>query len=232
MDVYVDGSDFEYCKMDTYSAYIANTGSCLDEVIKPDMRNKYKRGLKGFCTDDQIDADANFHWFPCTCCPKHTKYDKRTPGLFKLEYQGDELIGLCSKTYIVRKSKMLKPSLARLASYNLLRKSFRLKRKRCHYRQKPVHEYKFSSKGISKRLVKAPMTSFRRVLKTHKVQGARNRRFRVRHNHIYTYTQERRGFSYFYCKRKVMDDGIHTEPLDSTLFEKKPRHTDLKSVTW
>ena len=100
MDVYVDRSDFEYCKMDTYSAYIANTGSCLDEVIKPDMRNKYKRGLKGFCTDDQIDADANFHWFPCTCCPKHTKYDKRTPGLFKLEYQGDALIGLCSKTYM------------------------------------------------------------------------------------------------------------------------------------
>ena len=121
---------------------------------------------------------------------------------------------------------MLKPSLARLASYNLLRKSFRLKRKRCHYRQKPVHEYKFSSKGISKRSVKAPMTSFRRVLKMHKAQSARNRGFRVRHNHIYTYTQERRGFSYFYCKRKVMDDGIHTEPLDITLCPVPPKDID------
>ena len=121
---------------------------------------------------------------------------------------------------------MLKPSLARLASYNLLRKSFRLKRKRCHYRPKPVHEYKFSSKGISKRSVKAPMTSFRQVLKMHKAQSARNRGFRVRHNHIYTYTQERRGFSYFYCKRKVMDDGIHTEPLDITLCPVPPKEID------
>ena len=200
MDVYVDRSDFEYCEMDTDSAYMAISGSCLDEVIKPDMRNKYERGLKGFCTDDQIEAETNFHWFPRTCCSKHAKFDKRTPGLFKLEYQGNELIGLCSKIYIVRKSKMLKPSFARLASYNLLRKSFKLKRKRCHYSQKPVHEYQFSSKGISKRSVKAPMTSFRRVFKTHKAHGARNRRFRVRHNHIYTYTQKRRGFSYFYCK--------------------------------
>ena len=99
MDVYVNRSDFEYCEMDTDSAYMAISGSCLDEVIKPDMRNKYERGLKGFCTDDQIEADANFHWFPRTCCSKHAKFDKRTPGLFKLEYQGDELIGLCSKTY-------------------------------------------------------------------------------------------------------------------------------------
>ena len=40
MDVYVDRSDFEYCEMDTDSAYMAILGSCLDEVIKPDMRNK------------------------------------------------------------------------------------------------------------------------------------------------------------------------------------------------
>ena len=73
MDVYVDRSDFEYGKMDTDSAYIAISGSCLDEVIKPDMRDKYEQALKGFCTDyhDQIEADANFHWFPRICCSKH-----------------------------------------------------------------------------------------------------------------------------------------------------------------
>lgn len=65
---------------------------------------KYQEGLTGFCNDNEVEADAQYHWFPRTCCTKHAKYDKRTPGLFKLEYQGDEMIGLCSKTYIVQKS--------------------------------------------------------------------------------------------------------------------------------
>ncbi|WAR06799.1 hypothetical protein MAR_016757 [Mya arenaria] len=105
MDVYVDRRDFEYCEMDTDSAYMAISGKTLEEVIKPDMLEKYKFGLLGFCFDSEKEADSQYHWFPHTCCAKHAKYDKRTPGLFKLEYQGDELIGLCSKTYIVRKQK-------------------------------------------------------------------------------------------------------------------------------
>ena len=61
------------------------------------------------------------------------------------------------------------------------------------------------------------MTKFRRVLKTHRAQSGCNRGIRVRNNTVFTFTQERRGFSYLYCKRKVLDDGIHTDPLDITL---------------
>ena len=69
MDVYVDRSDFEYCEMDTDSAYMAISGSSLEEVIKPEMREQYERGLNGFCIDDiDIEADAIHHWFPGTCC--------------------------------------------------------------------------------------------------------------------------------------------------------------------
>ena len=161
MDVYVDRTNFEYCEMDTDSAYMAISGSCLEEMIKPEMKENYLKGLYGFCNDDEIVADSQYHWFPCTCCTKHAKYNKRTPGLFKLEYQGDEMIGLCSKTYIVRKSKTFKPSLARVAAYHLLRKSLNLKRKRCPYRSRTTNELKFSSKGVSKRTMKAPMTKFR-----------------------------------------------------------------------
>ena len=39
------------------------------------------------------------NWFPRECCTEHAKYDKRTPGLFKLEASGRELIALASKTY-------------------------------------------------------------------------------------------------------------------------------------
>ena len=218
MDVYVDRSDFEYCEMDTDSAYMAISGSSLEEVIKPEIREQYEQGLNGFCIDDiDIDANAIHHWFPRTCCSKHAKYDKRTPGLFKLEYQGDEMIGLCSKTYIVCKTKVIRPSSKRMAALHILNKAKRQKNKLRRLQTRRVNEYKFSSKGVSKRHLKAPMAKFRQVLKSRKAQSGCNTGFRVRNNAIFTYTQERRGFSYMYCKRKVLKDGMHTVPLDITL---------------
>ena len=41
-----------------------------------------------------------------------------------------------------------------------------------------------------------------------------NRGFRVVNNSVYTYNQVRDGFSYFYPKRKILEDGITTRPLD------------------
>ena len=128
------------------------------------------------------------------------------------------MIGLCSKTYIVRKTKTVRPSVNHIDALRLLN---RAKHRKTKIRQlaplRKIHEFKFSSKGVSKRHLKAPMTKFRHVLKTHKAESSSNHGFRVRDNTIYTYTQERRGFSYFYCKRKVLDDGINTIPLDITL---------------
>ena len=65
------------------------------------MQDKFRHGMTGFCDRAEVKADNNVHWFPRTCCGKHAKFDKRTPGLFKLEYEGDEMIGLCSKSYVV-----------------------------------------------------------------------------------------------------------------------------------
>ena len=33
------------------------------------------------------------------CCKARKAYDKKTPGLFKVEWSGDGFVGLCSKTY-------------------------------------------------------------------------------------------------------------------------------------
>lgn len=41
--------------------------------------------------------------------------------------------------------------------------------------------------------------------------------FKLYNNQICTYRQVRNGFSYFYCKRKVLSDGVSTEPLDIEL---------------
>jgi hypothetical protein len=60
-----------------------------------------------------------------------------------------------------------------------------------------VREVKFSSKGITKRRVKAPITTFRHVLNTQCVGHVTLKGFRARDNGIATYHQIGNGFSYF-----------------------------------
>ena len=85
-NIFHDQKDFEYCEIDTDSTYMAISGSSLEEVTKHEMRERYQQGLTGFCTNTDIEADAVYHWFPRTFCTKRAKFNKRTPGLFKLEY--------------------------------------------------------------------------------------------------------------------------------------------------
>ena len=224
---FVNRDDFEYCEMDTDSAYMALAGPSLESVIKPEMKQKYLTGLEGFhLCDRQVEADDDLHWFPRTCCTTHAKYDKRTVGLFKLEWQGDTMIGLCSKTYIVSRSKVVKTSTTQIAAYRILRRAKHLKLKRLSRRQRTCMETKFSSKGISKRRVKAPLTTFRHVLNSQKPGSATNIGFRAHKNGIFTYEQERCGFSYLYCKRKVLENGIDTVPLDLELCPVRKQQTE------
>lgn len=43
----------------------------------------------------------------------------------------------------------------------------------------------------------------------------------MRDNNIFSYNQVRNGITYFYCKRKVLEDGIHTKTLDITMTPRK-----------
>ena len=52
------------------------------------------------------------------------------------------------------------------------------------------------------------------VLLTKQSSSGLNKGFRVVNNSMYTYEQVLDGFSYFYPKRKVSDDGVTTIPLD------------------
>ncbi|KAI8511991.1 hypothetical protein Bbelb_110910 [Branchiostoma belcheri] len=71
---FVDVSDFQYCEMDTDSAYIAISVDKLDDVIKPELRDEYER--------------EKHLWFPRTDSPVNAAFDRRTPGLFKEEWAG------------------------------------------------------------------------------------------------------------------------------------------------
>jgi hypothetical protein len=165
MEVFVVHPDFQYCSMDTDSAYMALSTDTLEEVVKPHLRQKYI-------------LEKN-DWFPHDDTPEHAAYDKRTPGLFKEEYRGDGIVALCSKTYFCFGA-----------------------------------ENKFSCKGINKRPNDIHKGTYMDVLLTKQSGSGTNRGIRVIGNKMYTYSQERAGFSYFYPKRKVLDDGVSTEPLD------------------
>ena len=73
------------CEMDTDSAYIAISGESVESLVKPELRVEF-------------DQDK-CNWFPRTDTPEHKAYDKRKPGLFKVEWERTGIVGLCSKTY-------------------------------------------------------------------------------------------------------------------------------------
>ena len=82
MDKYLDRSDFQMCEMDTDSAYIAIAGESVESLVKPKLKAEF-----------EVDK---CNWFPRTDTPEHKAYDKRTLGLFKVEWEGQGIIGLCS----------------------------------------------------------------------------------------------------------------------------------------
>jgi len=77
LDKYVDRRDFELIQMDTDSKYTAISGKRLEDVVR--------RELKQEC-----EAEKN-QWL------SWDKWSGRTPGLFKLEFEGSRMIALCSK---------------------------------------------------------------------------------------------------------------------------------------
>ena len=184
MDKLVDRSQYQLMETDTDSYYYAIADVSIENLVKTQYMKQYKRDIYGNC---QGDIDAEVHWFPRKCCQRHSKHDSRTPGLFKLEYQGDEMVALCSKTYIITQTP---------------------------------EAFKMSCKGVNKRNISNPLSLYKSVLETQVGREKQNVGFGIKNNSVFTYTQRRLGFTYFYCKREVLEDGINTKPLDLVLIPK------------
>ena len=98
LDVFVDRRHFQLCEMDTDSYYMALAARTLDEVVKPEKRRQfYEAWPKWFPAQACDEHHADFvdvkcrgeQWTPTQdCCLKRQQFDKRTPGLFKVEWQG------------------------------------------------------------------------------------------------------------------------------------------------
>ena len=83
LDTYLDRADFQMCETD--SAYNTISGDSVESLVKPELREEFQQN--------------KCNWFPRTDTREHKAYDKRTPGLFKVEWEREGIIGLCSKTY-------------------------------------------------------------------------------------------------------------------------------------
>ena len=74
-----------------------------------------------------------------------------------------------------------------------------------------------SCKGVNHNAIinDDPLDKYRNVLMHKQIIECINRGFRVVSNSkVCTYELKKNGLSYFYPKRKVANDGIHSEPLD------------------
>ena len=80
LDKYLNWCDFELIQMDTDSTYMAISGTSIDDIVRPELREEYNHGGKA-------------QFMPIS------KYHDRMPGLFEAEFQGIRMIALMSKCY-------------------------------------------------------------------------------------------------------------------------------------
>ena len=85
IDKHLVRSKYNLIEMDTDSLYLALSTDSIDDAIKPGMENSF--------------ADTKNEFFPRSGTSEIAAFDSRTPGLFKVEWQGDGFVGLAAKTY-------------------------------------------------------------------------------------------------------------------------------------
>ena len=195
LDVFVSRKNFEMILCDTDSAYFSVSGTDLDSSILSSKRVEYEEMVYGRCYDFTDESRDPVQWVPRQCCTPHEQYSKRQRGVFKLEFSGNKIIALNSKTYHISRGSKEKFS---CKSIN----------KRCLKAQRPIIA-----------------SIFEEALFEKKVGSIVNKGFRAHNLGIYTYEQSRIGFSYLYIKRHVMDDGINTKPLMMTLRPRPEYHS-------
>ena len=98
---------------DTDSLYLALSKRCLTECIPSQQTDEYIYEVgqwmpipacQSHLTRYKDFLKNTIEWNPGQCCMKAIKRKSRTPGKWKLEASGDEMICLNCKTYILHSS--------------------------------------------------------------------------------------------------------------------------------
>ena len=144
-------------EMDTDSNYLGITAENVEDLIDPELREEFE--------------NDKHNWFVTPLASQ----GKCTPGLFKLEFKGDKIVGLCSKSCCTE----LFPT------------------------ENLPGQVKFSMKGVNKGQFKNPMPHYEHVLNTNENFRACNSGIRAKDQSMVTYRQYKNALTYFYPKRKV-----------------------------
>ena len=109
MQKFLPDNAYKLIEMDTDSSYFALSTKSLEEAVRPEIRDEFYASYRDWfpspACDEHYDKfvevkTARREWTPLSCCKARSKHDKRTPGLFKTEFEGTGAVALCSKTYI------------------------------------------------------------------------------------------------------------------------------------
>ena len=198
IDFYFSRDDYELGHTDTDSLYLAfskTESGNYEDLVKPHLREHYfKNRGKNLptevcqnheCRQLYIHCRVNyFPWVQPKCCADAALFDKRTPGLFKTEYEGKEVCFLNPKTYCCTGNKGDK-----IGCKGVVKALNPLKME--HFKRVLFDR---GDRG-----------------NTHLVK---NSNFRVIDNKMRTQIQYKVGLNGVFIKRKVLPDKIHTEPLD------------------
>jgi hypothetical protein len=149
-----------------------------------------------------------YNWFPDETTKELKAFNKRTPGLFKVEYEGKSIYALCSKLYFVEGiEKPIDPKKEEEKEKNAADPNYLED-------DEEEKKSKYSVKGIQKNQNDINKDRFHNVLYNNTEDKCTNKGFRVINNEMVTYIQQKKGLSYVYDKRKVLADGVSTVPLD------------------
>ncbi len=197
LTVFFKPTDYCLMSMDTDSFYVAFASENPFDLVDVSLRMR-------LCTEWE-------RWFPREYCSKHKsdfiasimKGDRR-------EFKSCEKCVECFK-YDSRQPGLFKVEFEGTKMICLCSKMY------CIDNQNVQNSTKLSCKGVNKRRVKDPVNLFEQVIETKQTMSACNKGFISRDNKVFTYDQTRASFTYFYPKRKVLDDGVTTTYLDITL---------------
>ena len=163
LDYYLHCEDFEVLEMDTDSNYLGISSENLEDLIKPKLCEEFEQN--------------KHNWFVTPLAPQ----GKHTPGLFKVEFKGDKMIGLCSKSYCTEKFP----------------------------ESDQPGQIKFIMKGVNKAQLKNPMPHYKHVLTTQQNFRASNQGIRAKDESMVTYKPNKNALDLVLTKTKSTCQWMH-----------------------
>ena len=148
----------------------------------------------------QMDTDSMYFAFS-----REKLEDAVRPG-YEAQFEEDKKLWLAWNKWSNREPGLFK--LEKQATFGIALCSM------CFYMEdRATGQAKVSSKGVNKRQNEMRAERFERALEGSR-DMATNRGFRMHNGAMYTYEQRKLGLSAYYDKRWVLEDGIHTEPIE------------------